>query len=102
MAGWDSGYVTDNPYVHDFCRVQVPPMLAFAALSGGVEAPGGAGESLDYCDLGSGQGYTAALLGAANPGARVLGVDFNPSHIANARALAAASSLSNVELRALD
>ena len=30
----------------------------------------------------------ANLIAAANPAARVLGVDFNPSHIANARALA--------------
>ena len=38
MADWGSGYVTDTAYVHDFCRVQTPPMLALAALSGGVEA----------------------------------------------------------------
>jgi SAM-dependent methyltransferase len=99
MADWGSGYVTDTAYVHDFCRVQTPPMLALAALSGGVEAPGGAGEALSYCDLGCGQGYTANLIAAANPAAQVLGVDFNPSHIANARALAGAAGLSNVAFR---
>jgi SAM-dependent methyltransferase len=99
MADWGSGYVTDIDYVHDFCRVQTPPMLAFAALSGGVEAPGGAGEALAYCDLGCGQGYTANLIAAANPAAQVLGVDFNPSHIANARTLASAAGLSNVDFR---
>jgi len=31
MAEWASGYVTDKAYVHDFCRVQVPSMLALAA-----------------------------------------------------------------------
>jgi SAM-dependent methyltransferase len=99
MTDWGSGYVTDTAYVHDFCRVQTPPMLALAALSGGVEAPGGAGEALSYCDLGCGQGYTANLIAAANPAAQVLGVDFNPSHIANARALASAAGLSNVAFR---
>ncbi len=99
MADWGSGYVTDKTYVHDFCRAQTPPMLALAALSGGVEALGGAGEAFAYCDLGCGQGYTANLIAAANPAAHVLGVDFNPSHIANARALADAAGLSNVEFR---
>lgn len=99
MADWDFGYITDLAYVHDFCRVQTPPMLALAALSGGVEAPGGAGEVLSYCDLGCGQGYTANLIAAANPSARVLGVDFNPSHIANARVLASDGGLSNVDFR---
>jgi SAM-dependent methyltransferase len=79
--------------------VQVPPMLSFAALAGGVEAPGAAGEALAYCDLGCGQGYTANLIAAANPAAQVLGIDFNPSHIANARALATAARLSNVDFR---
>jgi 2-polyprenyl-3-methyl-5-hydroxy-6-metoxy-1,4-benzoquinol methylase len=74
-------------------------MLALAALAGGVEAPGGAGEAIAYCDLGCGQGYTANLIAAANPGAQVLGIDFNPSHIANARAFAVAARLSNVNFR---
>jgi SAM-dependent methyltransferase len=99
MADWGAGYIVDTAYVHDFCRVQVPPMLAFAALAGGVEAPGAAGEALAYCDLGCGQGYTANLIAAANPAAQVLGIDFNPSHIANARTLARVAQLSNVEFR---
>jgi SAM-dependent methyltransferase len=99
MSDWGAGYITDKAYVHDFCRVQTPPMLALAALSGGVLASGGSGEPIAYCDLGCGQGYTANLIAAANPEARVLGVDFNPSHVANARALAGAAGLSNAEFR---
>jgi SAM-dependent methyltransferase len=99
MPDWGSGYVTDKAYVHDFCRVQTPPGLAFAALCGGVQAPGGAAEPMAYCDLGCGQGYTANLVAAANPAAQVLGVDFNPSHIANARALAGAAGLASVDFR---
>jgi SAM-dependent methyltransferase len=99
MADWGSGYVVDTAYVHDFCRVQTPPMLALAALAGGIGASGGAGEPLVYYDLGCGQGYTANTVAATNPAARVLGFDFNPSHIANARALASASGLTNIEFR---
>ena len=99
MAEWGSGYVTDISYVHDFCRVQTPPMLALAALCGGIEVAGGAGEPLSYCDLGCGQGYTANLIAAANPAAQVLGIDFNPSHIANAGALARDAGLANIDFR---
>jgi SAM-dependent methyltransferase len=99
MADWGSGYVTDSAYVHDFCRVQTPPILALAALAGGIDAPGGAAEPISYCDLGCGQGYTANIVAAANPAARVFAFDFNPSHIANARKLAAAGGLANVEFR---
>src|SRR5919198_1265794 len=99
MADWGSGYVVDKVYVHDFCRVQTPPMLALAALCGGAQTLGGAGEPLAYCDLGCGQGYTANLIAAANPATQVIGVDFNPSHIANARALAGAAGLANADFR---
>ncbi len=99
MADWGSGYVIDTAYVHDFCRVQTPSMVALSALAGGVAAPGGSGEALVYGDIGSGQGYTANLVAAANPAARVFGFDFNPSHIANARALAGTAGLANVAFR---
>jgi SAM-dependent methyltransferase len=99
MSDWGAGYITDTSYVLDFCRVQVPAMLSFAALAGGVEGPGGGGEPISYCDLGCGQGYTASLIAAANPDAQVLGIDFNPSHVANARGLAQSAGLANVMFR---
>jgi len=99
MADWGSGYVTDTAYVHDFCRVQTPAILSLAALSKGVAVPGGRGEPLTYCDLGCGQGFTANLVAAANPQAEVFAADFNPTHIAGARALADAAGLKNVQFR---
>ncbi|MGA8900271.1 MAG: class I SAM-dependent methyltransferase, partial [Bradyrhizobium sp.] len=78
MTDWGGGYVTDTAYVHDFCRVQTPAMVALAALAGDVAAPGSLGEPLVYADLGCGQGYTTNLVAAANPAARVYGFDFNP------------------------
>ena len=99
MADWGSGYVTDTAYVHDFCRVQTPAILSLAALAKGVAVPGGRGEAITYCDLGCGQGFTANLVAAANPHADVFAADFNPTHIAGARALAGAAGLKNIEFR---
>jgi SAM-dependent methyltransferase len=99
MADWGAGYVTDTAYVHDFCRVQTPAILSLAALSRNVAAAGSRGEPLRYCDLGCGQGLTANLVAAANPRAEVFAADFNPTHIAGARALAEAAGLGNVRFR---
>src|SRR5262245_21221487 len=99
MADWGAGYVTDTAYVHDFCRVQIPPLLSFAALAKGIAVPGGHGEPLTYCDLGCGQGFTANLIAAANPRAEVFAADFNPTHIASARGLASAAGLRNIQFR---
>jgi SAM-dependent methyltransferase len=102
MAEWGSGYVTDTAYIYDFCRVQTPAVLSFAALSKGVAAPGGLGEPFIYCDLGCGQGFTANLVAAANPRAEVFAADFNPAHIAGAHSLASAAGLNNVVFREAD
>jgi len=102
MADWGSGYVTDTAYVHDYCRVQTPPILSFAALCKDVAAPGSLGEPLSYCDLGCGQGFTANIIAATNPQIKVFAADFNPTHIANARGLAQAAGLTNIEFREAD
>ena len=102
MPDWGSGYVTDTAYVHDFCRVQTPAMLSFAALAKDVATPGGHGEALAYCDLGCGQGFTANVVAAANPGTRVFAADFNPTHIAGARSLAQTAGLKNIEFHEAD
>lgn len=102
MADWGSGYVTDTAYVHDYCRVQTPPIVSFAALCRGVVAPGSQGEPLRYCDLGCGQGFTANIIAAANARVDVFAADFNPTHIANARGLAQAAGLKNITFREAD
>jgi SAM-dependent methyltransferase len=102
MSEWGSGYVTDTAYVHDFCRVQTPTILSFAALAKSVAAPGLEGKPLTYCDLGCGQGFTANLVAAANPAAEVFAADFNPTHIAGARSLAAAAGMNNIVFREAD
>jgi len=102
MSEWGSGYVTDTAYVHDFCRVQTPAILSLAALAKSVATPGLEGKPLTYCELGCGQGFTANLVAAANPAAEVFAADFNPTHIAGARSLAAAAGLNNIVFREAD
>lgn len=87
---WGGGYVTDIPYLPGYLRQHSPVHLHCACLLGGVggieTAPG---EPLSYLDLGCGQGFAALALAASNPSWRVTGIDFNPAHVAAARALAA-------------
>lgn len=52
---------------------------------------------LTYCELGCGQGVTLNILAAGDAGGRYYGVDYNPTQIANARALAEGAGLDNVE-----
>lgn len=78
-----------------FYRHLTPAMLGFCALVHGrrfeIDAP-----NLTYCELGCGQGFSANLLAAANPGMNFHAMDFNPGHIVNARRLAAEAGLANV------
>lgn len=94
---WAQGYVTDLEYLPGFYRDLAPAHLDLVCLLNSVappepERPG----RFRYCELGCGQGLTTLVLAAANPGAEFWAVDFNPAHIARARALAAEAGLGNV------
>lgn len=95
MSGWSGGYVSDIDYLPWFFPLQAPAHLGLALAIAGVEHAM-AGEDFAYCDLGCGVGLTAGAVAASNPRARVWGVDFNPGHIALARALAEEAGLANV------
>jgi len=93
-AETEPGYVTDVPYVRQFCSELNPALLrATAALAG---CPPPEGEDFDYCELGSGLGDTIATFAAAYPRARFVGIDLNAEHIDAARGLAARGNLENV------
>jgi SAM-dependent methyltransferase len=97
MTDWGGGYVTDIPYLTGWHRQQSPPLLALACLLNGVEAAMPAGdEPVQVLELGCGQGFSALLLAASNPTWRITAIDFNPAHIATARAWAAEARLENV------
>lgn len=97
---WKSGYVADIPYTLGFYRELAPTFLNYACLLIGVD-----GLPLDrplrYCELGCGRGFGTTLLAAANPGMQFVGIDFNPSHIAEARQLASAAGLTNITFHEL-
>jgi len=94
-ANWTSGYVGDVSYTLGFYRELAPTFLNFCAVVNGVAGPP-LNRPLRYCELGCGRGYGTTLLAATNPDYEFVGVDFNPSHIAEARSLAARANISNV------
>ncbi len=95
------GYVTDVAYTDNYYPPLATPWVAYVAAINGFPAPPiDAGYA--YCELGCGNGMTLAILAAANPQARFTGIDVNPEHVANGRALAAAAGLGNIEFLACD
>jgi SAM-dependent methyltransferase len=95
-SGWGGGYVTDVPYIPGYYRHQSPLHLNLACLLGGVAGIEIAcGTPLSYLELGCGHGFGALALAVCNPSWQVTGVDFNPAHIAAARALAAEAGIAN-------
>jgi SAM-dependent methyltransferase len=96
MSNWGGGYVTDISYLPGYYRHQSPLHLYLACLLGGVSGPDlGPGTPLGYLELGCGHGFSALALAVCNPSWRVTGIDFNPAHIAAARALAAEVGITN-------
>lgn len=99
---WNDGYVTDVSYTTGYYRQQSPDHLAASCLLGSV-APGFiARDRLTYLELGCGRGRGAMCLAASNPDWRVIAIDFMPAHVAEAREIAAAAGLSNVEFAEAD
>ena len=95
MSSWTSGYISEITYTAGFYRELTPAILELAALSKSVTVQP-ATSAFAMCELGCGRGLTTNVLAAANPHARFHATDFNPAHIAEARALATAGELSNV------
>ena len=93
---WADGYVVDVGYTEGFYPELTPVLLGFAALLGGTGAPD-FGRPFTYYELGCGNGKSTALLAAANPHGRFIGVDFNPGHVRNGRRLAEQGGVDNVE-----
>src|SRR4051794_12944444 len=69
-----AGYVTDIPYMRGFKPMLAPAWLDFVALLGGVRPPA-RGDGFAWCDLGCGQGVTAAILAATHPAGEFHGID---------------------------
>jgi SAM-dependent methyltransferase len=100
---WGGGYITDIAYLPGYYRHQSPLHLNLACLLGGVAGldirPG---TRLSYLELGCGQGVGTLMLAASNPHWQVCGIDFNPAHIASARALCAEAGIANARFLEAD
>lgn len=94
-AAWMSGYVSDVAYTLGYYRELAPSFLNYVCVANGVEGLR-EGRRLRYCELGCGRGYGTTLLAAANPDIDFVGIDFNPTHIGEARDLADKCGLSNL------
>src|SRR5262245_35098195 len=101
MVGRVEGYVTDVPYMRTFIPELAPAWLDHVALVSGLTPPV-RGDGFAWCDLGCGQGVTAAMLAAMHPAARFYGIDAMPEHIDHARRLAAEARIDNVSFHAAD
>jgi SAM-dependent methyltransferase len=96
MSDWGGGYVTDVTYLPGYYRHQSPLHLHLACLLGGVSGLDlHTDTQLSYLELGCGHGFGALALAVCNPCWRVTGIDFNPAHIAAARALAIEAGITN-------
>ncbi len=91
----DDDYVMDVPYTWEFFDFQSPTTLNYLARHTGVESVD-INEPFTYCELGCGNGVTAALLAAALPKGKFYATDFNPEHITNAQRIAKAGKLNNI------
>lgn len=96
MTSAVGGYVADIPYLRDFKPMLAPAWLDHVALVGGVEPPSRE-RGFAWCDLGCGQGVTAAVLAATHPRGMFDGIDAMPVHIDHGRRLAAAAGAANAE-----
>ena len=96
-----AGYVTDVPYVYGFKPMLAPAWLDLVAIIGGVTPPSREG-GFAWCDLGCGQGVTAAILAATHPAGSFHGVDAMPVHIEHATRLAAEADAANAQFHTAD
>ena len=85
MNDWTAGYVSDVAYPYGYSWTLCPSLLSLALLNQGVNA--NLDKPLRYLELGFGQGLSFNIHAAACTG-EFWGVDFNPSHAANAKEMA--------------
>jgi SAM-dependent methyltransferase len=101
MSFQATGYGTDVPYVHVFTRELAPAWLDHVALVAGF-APPACEKGFAWCDLGCGQGFSAAVLAATHQAGRFCGIDAMPVHIDEARQFADECAIKNVDFHAAD
>lgn len=101
-TAWARGYPVSEPYPPSWHYFQSPAHLRVICALMGVAWDVGPDTPMSIAEVGCGTGYTAAMLAAGNPQAQVLGLDYNPAHIAEARSLAGAAGLTNLRCQEAD
>lgn len=95
-SGWSRGYPVGETYPASWHSFQSPAHLRAVCAVMGVAWEVGAQTPLCVAEIGCGTGYTSHVLAAGNPHWTVIGLDYNPAHIAEARSMAMASGLDNL------
>jgi SAM-dependent methyltransferase len=99
---WSRGYPVSEAYPPSWHSFQSPAHLrAICALSG-VAWEVDSETPLSILEVGCGTGYTGLTLAAGNARCQVMGLDYNPAHIAEARSLAAEAGLGNARFLEID
>jgi SAM-dependent methyltransferase len=93
--GWSKGYPVSDTYPPSWHSFQSPAYLRVVCAIMGAAWEVGPDSPMNILEVGCGTGYTALMLAAGNPNAQVIGLDYNPAHIAEARSLAAEAGLKN-------
>ena len=95
------GYVDDVPYTFHFARELSPAWLDFVVTLSGFEPPSRE-DGFAWCELGCGQGLTAAIYAATHPAGDFHGIDASVTHIEHARRLCDNAGITNLTLHATD
>jgi SAM-dependent methyltransferase len=94
-------YVADVPYTRRFFKELTPAWLDFTALICGF-APPQSSAAIQWCELGCGQGASAALLAATHPDAHVTAIDMMAEQVAYGERLCRDAGIGNATFLALD
>ena len=86
MTAWSQGYIAESPYTFSYQAGLAPTQLQAVCALMGVKWQ--IRPDLVMVDIGCGRGLTVNTLAAANPGWTVVGLDYNPAHIAEAASIA--------------
>lgn len=82
MSDWTAGYVSDIVYTYGYYKELNPLRMRLALLNAGIKPP----QNNNACELGFGQGLSAAIHSAASP-TKWFGNDFLPAQAAFAEEL---------------
>jgi SAM-dependent methyltransferase len=100
MTRWSHGYLAEAPYTFSYHSVQSPGHIAWVCAMAGVawNPP----RDLTVLDIGCGRGLTVNVLAASNPSWNMIGIDYNPAHVAEAQELAEKAGLANAGFAEVD